>query len=82
MANKSTVIIDTKTAETLLREVESMRQSLEALRKKILKLLPAKYGSGVWWAKEINEGLKEVEKGKYMVYNNVKDLINDLHSGT
>jgi hypothetical protein len=80
MANKLTVTINTKTAETILKEVESMRQSLEALRKKILKLLPARYGSDEWWEKEIEEGLEEVRRGKVRgPFKNADDLIRSLH---
>lgn len=81
MASRSAVTIDTKTAETLLKEIEVMRRSLEALRKKVINLLPARYGSDTWWEKEIEEGLKEVKQGKYAVYKNSKDLISDLHAG-
>lgn len=81
MASRSVVTIDTKTAETLLKEIEAMRKSLEALRKKVINILPAKYGSDAWWEKEIGEGLKEVKHGKYTVYKNAKDLISDLHAG-
>ena len=81
MANKSTVTIDTRTVETLLEEIDAMRKSLETLRKKVIKLLPARYGSDLWWEKEINEGLKEVKEGKYTTYKNAKHLIDDLHVG-
>lgn len=81
MANRSTLTINTKTAEGLLNEIEAMRKSLEALRKKIVDILPAKYGSDIWWDREIKEGLKEVKQGKYTVYKNAKDLIHDLHAG-
>lgn len=81
MANRSTVTIDSETAENILKDVESMRKSLEALRKRVIKLLPQRYGSDAWWEKEIEEGVKEVKQGKYTIYKNVHDLINDLHAG-
>lgn len=74
MANKSTVIIDTKTAETLLREVESMRQSLETLRKKIIRLFPSKYGSSGWWEREIEEADTEIKAGKIRELHSMDEL--------
>lgn len=80
MANRSTVTIE-ETAESIFSEVTSMQKRLEVLRKKIVKLLPAKYGSDLWWEKENEEALEEVKQGKYTTYNNVQDLIKDLHAG-
>lgn len=80
MANKSTATIDVRTAEILLREIEAMRKSLEILRKKIIKILPAKYGSDTWWEKEIEEGLEEVREGKiHGPFKNSHELIQSLH---
>ena len=80
MVNRSTITIDTKTAENILEEIEAMRKSLETLRKKIMTLLPSKYGSYAWWEKEINEGLKEVKEGNLSgPFKNADELIKALH---
>lgn len=80
MANRSAVTIDTKTAENILREIEAVRKSLEVLRKKIIKLLPSKYGSDTWWEKEIEDGLEEVKQGKvYGPFKDANELIRTLH---
>ena len=80
MANKSTVTIDAKTAETILREIEAMRKSLEALRKKILKLFPAKYGSDAWWEKSEHEADEDIKKGRvFGPFKNADELLKTLH---
>jgi len=81
MANHKTPTIDLKTAELLFTEVQRMEKALAQIKGKILQLLPAKYGSDLWWEREIKEGLNEIKMGKYEVYGNVKSLINDLHEG-
>ena len=81
MANRSTITIDTKTAENILEEIEAVGQSLEVLRKKILKLLPAKYGSDAWWEKAELEADEDIKAGRYTTYTNVENLIKDLHAG-
>ena len=73
--------IDTETAESLFSDITSLQKKLELLRKKIVKLLPAKYGSDLWWEKENEEALEEVKQGKYTTYDNVDDLLKDLHAG-
>lgn len=42
MANRSTITINTKTAEGLLKEIEAMRKSLDGLKRQILKGLGKK----------------------------------------
>lgn len=80
MANKSTVTIDTRTAEILLKEIEAMRKSIEALRKKILNFLPAKYGSDAWWEKAEHEADEDIRKGRvFGPFKNADELIESLH---
>lgn len=81
MAQNSTITINKKAAESILEELDNLQKSLVSLRKKVLKLLPSKYGSDAWWEKEIKEGLEEVKQGKYTAYENVHSLIRDLHNG-
>lgn len=72
--------IDIKTAEKLVREIESF----EEIKKHILQLLPEEvipYGSKLWWEKEMIGGEEIIKKGKYKVYKNPQLLISDLHKG-
>lgn len=81
MANHSTITIDTKTAEKLLADIESMRKSLEVLRKRVIKLLPEKYGSDSWWKKEIEEAENEFKKdGKSICFDSPQEAIKWLNS--
>lgn len=81
MAKQNSVTIDVKTAERIFTELEAMRKNLDVLKERVIKFLSAKYGSDLWWEKEIEEAQKEIKQGKYTVYRNAKDLINDLHAG-
>ena len=81
MANRSTITIDSKTAENILEEIEVMRKSLETLRRKIMTLLPSKYGSDAWWEKAEREADEDIKAGRYTTYTNVENLIKDLHAG-
>ena len=49
------------------------------LANKLLKEEPL-YGSRQWWDKETQEALEEVKKGNVVSFDNVEDLIADLHS--
>lgn len=72
--------IDTKTAESLLKEIEAMGRSLKALRKKIIRFLPAKYGSDLWWEKEELEADEDIRKGRvFGPFKNADELIKTLH---
>jgi len=74
MANKSAVTIDTRTAETLLKEIETIKKSLEVLKKKIIKLLPARYGSDAWWEKAELEADEDIKKGRIAKLSSIQDL--------
>ncbi len=57
-----------------------MAKQLNALKKKVLKLLPVKYGSDLWWEKETEASLKEIKEGKIMgPFKSGKELIQALH---
>ena len=70
------VSIDTKTAEKLVREIESF----EEVKKYILQLLPEDVipdGSKLWWEKEIISGEEEIKKGDYKIYKNAELLLSE-----
>ena len=80
MAKHLATTIDTKTAESIFSEITSLQKKLELLRKKVVKLLPAKYGSDLWWEKENEEALEEVKKGQvYGPFQNADELLRSLH---
>ena len=80
MANSEVKTIDIKTAETLYRQVQLMELMLKDLEKKILKLLPAKYGSQLWWEKSTEKALEEIKRGKGVKFTSVKETIRWLNS--
>lgn len=78
MSNRSTISLDTKTAQSILEEVESMRKTLDILRKRIIKLFPPQYGSDVWWEKEIMEAKKEIKAGRMKELRSLNELDKPL----
>jgi len=78
MSNRSTVSLDIKTAQRIFEEVESLRKSVDILRKRIVKLFPPQYGSDAWWKKEIAEAKKEIKAGQIKELNNLKQLDKPL----
>ncbi len=73
-ANETTMI-------SLLNDLATLSQAAKSVREKLLKIVPVKYGSDLWWEKETEKSLEDYKQGKYKVYNNAKDLVNDLHNG-
>lgn len=78
MSNRSTISLDTKTAQSILEEVETMRKSIDILRKRIIKLFPPQYGSDAWWEKEITEAKKEIKAGRIKELDNLNQLDKPL----
>lgn len=64
----------TITAQDLLSEISLMESSLSVLKKKILSLLPLKYGSDAWWEKMDQEGLEQIKKGQLTKFQTTKEL--------
>lgn len=56
----------------------SMRKNLDVLKEKVVKFLPAKYGSDLGWEKEIEEAQKEIKSGKIKMLQSVDDLDKPL----
>lgn len=78
--NSSTITIDAKTAEAFFLEIEAMEKALTALREKIIRFFPAKYGSRLWWEKSDKEALESIKRGKGIEFDNAKNAISYLHS--
>lgn len=76
----SIATIDFKSAEALYVEVLRMRKALNKLQEKLLKLLPIKYGSDLWWEKSDREALKVIGKGEGREFENADKAIKWLNS--
>lgn len=74
------VTVSPKTIEEILTRLDRLTKEVRAIKARLFGEAPP-YGTDKWWEKEIEEGLGEVKQGKYKIYNNAKDLLNDLHSG-
>jgi hypothetical protein len=81
MANSQVKTIDIKTAESLYRQIRVMAMILEDLRKKVAKLLPAKYGSELWWEKSDEEAITSIKAGRGKKFKTYEDAVKYLTSG-
>lgn len=67
-------------AEELLAEVVLMEKMLERLRRKILLVLPEKYGSETWWKKSDDEAIKSIKAGRGKKFETYEEAVKYLHS--
>lgn len=79
MSNRSTVTIDTKTAESIFVEIGLIEKRLSALRKKVMQFFPASYGSDLWWEKEEQEADEDIRAGRIKELKSVNDLDKPFH---
>ncbi len=82
MANGKTLSteIDTKALSGLLDDLESFSRAALAIRKRLSQILPAKYGSDLWWEQSIERSKKDVTAGKYKSFDSAKDFVRYLDS--
>lgn len=76
MANGKTIntTIDQQALENLAATLASFSAASEALRKQIVTLFPAKYGSDLWWEQSIERSREDYKAGRYKTFNSAKDL--------
>jgi hypothetical protein len=80
MTNLQAKTINTKTAESLYRQIQVMGLILEDLRKKVAKLLPAGYGSDLWWEKSDEEAIASIKAGRGKKFKTYEDAVKYLSS--
>lgn len=59
---------------SLLKELDSLSKAVQSLKEKVLKLMPAKYGSDLWWEKSNEEAIEQIRNGKGVVIKNQEEL--------
>lgn len=82
MANGKTIntTIDEQALEKLAQTLASFSAASEALRKQIVTLFPAKYGSDAWWEQSIERSKKDITAGKYKTFDSANDFVHYLDS--
>ena len=63
---------------SLYREVVEVREAVERLYKKIVRVLPAKEGTGEWWARENELAMEDYRAGKYTEHASVDEYIKAM----
>lgn len=82
MVNGKTIntTIDEQALEKLARTLASFSAAAEALRKQVIQLFPAKYGSDLWWEQSIEQSKKDFVAGRYKAFDSTKDFVRYLDS--
>ncbi len=66
--------LDDSAMVSLLNELATLSQAAKNVREKLLKIVPVKYGSDLWWEKSDKEAIEEIKAGKGISFNNIKEL--------
>ena len=70
----------TLTADDLLWQIDSIQKALDDLKKKVVSIMPPKYGSDVWWKESDNKAIEQIKQGKYKSFKTTNELMQDLNS--
>lgn len=62
----------------LYKQVVAMRQALDGLYRKIVKVLLAEEGTDEWWAREIEEAKEDIRQGRYTTYSSIDEYTKSL----
>ena len=75
-----TITVSTKTVDKILARLDSLTHEVKTIKEKLFEEEPP-YGSDEWWEWSDRKAMEDIKAGRYKTYNNVKDLIKDLHAG-
>lgn len=73
MVNR-TQSLNEATMVSLLDELAVLSQAAKNVREKLLKIVPVKYGSDLWWEKETEKSLEDYKQGRYVVLKKKEDI--------
>ena len=79
MANH-TKIINEATLTSLVDDLEALSRAAKSIKEKLIKLLPAKYGSDLWWEKEIKDGIESIKSGRGKKFQTYQEAIKYLNT--
>lgn len=81
MANGKTMntTIDERALENLAHTLASFSAASEALRKQIVTLFPAKYGSALWWEQEEAKVDEALKRRDYKDFSSVDEMLTYLN---
>jgi vancomycin resistance protein YoaR len=76
MANGKTLSpdIDTKLLTGILDDLDAFLRAGFAMRKKLSRILPAKYGSDLWWEQTVEQSKKDITAGRYTELKTKEDI--------
>lgn len=73
-------MLDEQAFEKLAASLASFSAASEALRKQIVTLFPARYGSALWWEKEEAKVDEQLKNGQYKQFSSMDEAITHLES--
>lgn len=82
MANGKTIShsMDEQALARLAQALASFSIAADTLRKQIMTVFPAKYGSDLWWEKEEAKVDEQLKKGQYKKFSSMDEAIRHLES--
>lgn len=75
-----TITVPVKTFEKILSRLDQLVTEVAAIKHKLFEEEPV-YGSNEWWEWSEKKADEDIKAGRYKTYNNINDLIQDLHQG-
>lgn len=81
MANgkQATIQLDNEAILSLQKDLALFSRAADSLRKKLSRILPAKYGSDAWWEKEEEKVYAALAQGEYKDFSSVDEMLKYLN---
>lgn len=76
--SNNTHSINDSTIVSLLDDLQNLSIAAKRVREKLLKLMPEKYGSDLWWEKSDNEAIEDIKAGHGKKFKSYEEAIRYL----
>lgn len=77
MAN-SAISIDGEALTAIYKDLSILAKVSSSLVEKLERLLPARFGTSLWWEKETEAAIKSIKEGQFMEYPSEKAYLAAL----
>ena len=77
MAN-SAISVDGEALAAIYKDLSILAEVSSSLVEKLERLLPARFGSSLWWEKETEAAIKSIEAGQFSEYPSEKTYLAAL----
>ena len=80
MNNSQATTIDLETVESVYKNILAAEAILKDLRGKLIKLVPQRYGSELWWEKSDQRAIESIRAGRGKKFNTYEKAVKYLTS--